>query len=203
MEEIIQVCLVKQFKLRSRWGHIQNDVLFFFFQTTFLNVNKPPVHHNFYFFGKKNMIFIKPKLREENVSYRLIVYLLKILLPAGIWSCCSQTSFLWQSKYLFLTGSTPSCSVIGGLIGDDWFDCLLNLVHLRIWLTTPFCSRSYMTSHIMAGRSKRKTIYISRYLVCTIISIESNFRHANGFINKSQEITKLGINENTRKQSII
>lgn len=140
------------------------------------------MHHNFYFFGKINMIFIKPKLREENVSYKLIVYLLKILLPAGIWSCCSLTSFLWQSKYLFLTGSTPSCSVIGDLIGDtcNWFNCLLNLIHLWIWLTTPFCSRSYMTSHIMAGRSKRKKYTYRVIWYILIISIESNFRHANG-----------------------
>lgn len=137
-EENIQVCFVKQFKMRIRWGHIQNDVLFFFFffwETTFLNVNKPSVHLNFYSFWKINMIFIKPKLRKENVSYRLIVYLLKILLPADIWSCCFHTSFLWQSKYQipFLTASTPSCSIIGDLIGDNWFDCLLNLIHLRIW----------------------------------------------------------------------
>lgn len=152
------------------------------------------------------MIFIKPKLREENIFYRLIVYLLKILLPAGIWSCCSQTSFLWQPKYLFLTGSTPSCSVIGDLIGDDWFDCLLNLIHLRIWLTTPFCSRSYMTSHIMAGRSKRRKKYTYRviwYVLSLALNRIFDMQMAIWLINKSQEITKLGINENTRKQSII
>lgn len=176
-EENIQVCLVKQFKMNIRWGHIQNDVLFFFFRTTFLNVNKPSVHLNFYLFGKINMIFIKPRRKRI-----LTINSLSTQNPlAGRYLIMLFSHFLFVTIQIpFLTGSTPSCSVIGDLIGDNWFDWLLNLIHLQIWLTTHFCSSSYMTSHIMAGRSKRKKIYISRYLVCTIISIESNFRHANG-----------------------
>lgn len=150
---------------------------FFFFRTTFLNVNKPSVHLNFYLFGKINMIFIKPRRKRI-----LTIDSLSTQNPlAGRYLIMLFSHFLFVTIQIpFLTGSTPSCSVIGDLIGDNWFDWLLNLIHLQIWLTTHFCSSSYMTSHIMAGRSKRKKIYISRYLVCTIISIESNFRHANG-----------------------
>ena len=59
--------------------------------------------------------------------------------------------------------TTPSCPVIGNLIGDNQFNCRLNLIQLQRWLTAPSRSRSHMTSHIMAGRSREK-ICISRHL---------------------------------------
>lgn len=161
-EENIQVCLVKQFKLRDRWGQMTSS--FFFFQAIFLNVNKPPVHHNFYFFWKNKYDFHKTEItRRKRI---LQIDSLSTQNPlAGRYLIMLFSHFLFVTIQMpFLTGSTPSCSVIGDLIGDNWFDCLLNLIHLRIWLTTPFQSRSYMTSHIMAGRSK-KNIYIYTYRV--------------------------------------
>lgn len=106
------------------------------------------MHHNFIFFWK-NKYFHKTEItRRKRI---LLIDSLSTQNPlAGRYLIMLFSHFLFVIP--FLTGSTRSCSIIGDLIGD----CLLNLIHLLIWLTTPFCSRSYMTSHIMAGRSKRK-----------------------------------------------
>lgn len=70
--------------------------------------------------------------------------------------------FFFYLFYKILVIATP-CPVFGNLIGDNWFNCRLNLFQLQRWLTVPSPSRSYMTSHIMAGGSREK-ICISQHL---------------------------------------